>query len=84
MTTGQAFVKRTIDIVGSTLGLIILSPVFLITAICIKLEDGGSVFFMQDRCTYDGKVFRIHKFRSMKEDAEKMASRIQRLLMTTE
>lgn len=71
MTTGQAFVKRTIDIVGSTLGLIILSPVFLITAICIKLEDGGSVFFMQDRCTYDGKVFRIHKFRSMKEDAEK-------------
>ena len=45
MTTGQAFVKRTIDIVGSTLGLIILSPVFLITAICIKLEDGGSVFF---------------------------------------
>ena len=73
MTTGQAFVKRTIDIVGSTLGLIILSPVFLITAICIKLEDGGSVFFMQDRCTYDGKVFR-----------KKMASRIQRLLMTTE
>ena len=71
MTTGQAFVKRAIDIVGSTLGLIILSPVFLITAICIKLEDGGSVFFMQDRCTYDGKVFRIHKFRSMKEDAEK-------------
>ena len=76
MTTGQAFVKRTIDIVGSTLGLIILSPVFLITAICIKLEDGGSVFFMQDRCTYDGKVFRIHKFRSMKVDAEKDGSQL--------
>lgn len=71
MTTAQAFVKRAIDIVGSTLGLIVLSPVFLIVSILIKIEDGGKVFFMQDRCTYDGKVFRIHKFRSMKEDAEK-------------
>ena len=71
MTTAQAFVKRTIDIIGSTLGLIVLSPVFLIVSILIKIEDGGKVFFMQDRCTYDGKVFRIHKFRSMKEDAEK-------------
>lgn len=71
MTIGQAFIKRTIDIIGSTLGLIILSPVFLIVSILIKLEDGGKVFFMQDRCTYGGKVFRIHKFRSMKEDAEK-------------
>lgn len=71
MTTAQAFVKRMIDIIGSTLGLIVLSPVFLIVSILIKIEDGGKVFFMQDRCTYDGKVFRIHKFRSMKEDAEK-------------
>lgn len=71
MTTVQAFAKRTIDIIGSTLGLIILSPIFLIVSILIKIEDGGKVFFMQDRCTYDGKVFRIHKFRSMKEDAEK-------------
>ena len=71
MTTAQSFVKRAIDIIGSTLGLIVLSPVFLIVSILIKIEDGGKVFFMQDRCTYDGKVFRIHKFRSMKEDAEK-------------
>lgn len=71
MTTAQAFAKRTIDIIGSTLGLIILSPIFLIVSILIKVEDGGKVFFMQDRCTYDGKVFRIHKFRSMREDAEK-------------
>lgn len=71
MTTAQAFSKRIIDIIGSTLGLIILSPIFLIVSILIKIEDGGNVFFMQDRCTYDGKVFRIHKFRSMKEDAEK-------------
>ena len=71
MTTAQAFVKRAIDIIGSTLGLIVLSPIFLIVSILIKIEDGGKVFFMQDRCTYDGKVFRIHKFRSMKEDAEK-------------
>ena len=71
MTTAQSFVKRAIDIIGSTLGLIVLSPIFLIVSILIKIEDGGKVFFMQDRCTYDGKVFRIHKFRSMKEDAEK-------------
>lgn len=71
MTTAQAFAKRIIDIIGSTLGLIILSPIFLIVSILIKIEDGGKVFFMQDRCTYDGKVFRIHKFRSMREDAEK-------------
>lgn len=71
MTTVQAFVKRAIDIICSSLGLIVLSPVFLIVSILIKIEDGGKVFFMQDRCTYDGKVFRIHKFRSMKEDAEK-------------
>ena len=71
MTTAQAFSKRIIDIIGSSLGLVILSPIFLIVSILIKIEDGGKVFFMQDRCTYDGKVFRIHKFRSMKEDAEK-------------
>ena len=71
MTTAQAFSKRIIDIIGSSLGLVILSPIFLIVSILIKIEDGGKVFFMQDRYTYDGKVFRIHKFRSMKEDAEK-------------
>lgn len=64
-------VKRIGDIVLSLIGLIVLSPVFLITAICIKLEDGGPVFYKQVRLTKAGKPFEIIKFRSMRTDAEK-------------
>lgn len=64
-------VKRMGDIVLSLVGLIVLSPVFLITAICIKAEDGGPVFYKQTRLTKDGKEFEILKFRSMRTDAEK-------------
>ena len=71
LTVEQAFVKRCIDIVLSGIALIILSPVFLITAAAIKLEDGGPVFFRQDRCTIHGRVFSILKFRSMIVGAEK-------------
>ena len=51
--------------------LVITSPIMLITGIAIKLYDGGPVFFRQKRCTIGGKVFEIHKFRSMIVDAEK-------------
>jgi exopolysaccharide biosynthesis polyprenyl glycosylphosphotransferase len=71
LTAEQASVKRCMDIVLSGLALIILSPVFLITALAIKLEDGGPVFFRQDRCTIYGRVFSILKFRSMIVGAEK-------------
>ena len=64
-------VKRIFDIVASFLAIIILSPVFLITAIAIKKHDGGPVFYRQNRLTKDGKVFRLIKFRSMRVDAEK-------------
>lgn len=64
-------VKRMGDIVLSLVGLIVLSPVFLITAICIKAEDGGPVFYKQTRLTKDAKEFEILKFRSMRTDAEK-------------
>lgn len=63
--------KRAADIVVSLLALIIMSPILLITAIAIKLEDHGPVFFKQKRCTKGGKVFEILKFRSMIVDAEK-------------
>lgn len=62
--------KRVFDIVMSTLALIVLSPVFLITAIAIKREDGGKVFFGQTRLTKNGKAFTMYKFRSMCPDAE--------------
>ena len=57
--------------VFSTLLLIILSPLMLITALIIKLSDGGSVFYKQIRLTKDGRLFYILKFRSMRMDAEK-------------
>lgn len=65
------FMKRAIDIVVSLIAAIILSPVFLITAIAIKATDYGPVFYKQVRLTKDGKEFKILKFRSMRVDAEK-------------
>ncbi|MBO5213879.1 MAG: sugar transferase [Clostridia bacterium] len=71
LTIEQRFFKRFMDIVVSLLLLILTSPFLLIAAVAIKLYDGGPVFFLQDRCTLNGKVFKIHKFRSMIVDAEK-------------
>ena len=53
------------------LATVILSPVFLVTAIAIKANDGGPVFYKQTRLTKDGKLFDVLKFRSMRVDAEK-------------
>ena len=67
----QRFLKRTMDILVSALMLLITSPIFLVASIAIKLYDGGPVFYRQARCTMNGKVFHIFKFRSMIVDAEK-------------
>ena len=64
------FFKRVMDIVLSILALIILSPLFLISAIAVKAYDGGPVFYKQRRLTKDGREFDIIKFRSMRVDAE--------------
>lgn len=71
LTFEQRFVKRALDIVVSLIMLIIFSPFMLVSALAIKLYDGGPVFFRQERSTINNKVFRIHKFRSMIVDAEK-------------
>lgn len=63
--------KRALDIVFSLCILVLLSPVLLLIALLIKIEDGGPVFFKQARCTKDARVFDILKFRSMVVDAEK-------------
>lgn len=68
---GQRFLKRFFDLLFSILGFIVFSPIFIIVAVAIKVEDGGPVFFIQDRVTIGGKVFGIIKFRSMIVDAEK-------------
>ncbi|SCY46348.1 exopolysaccharide biosynthesis polyprenyl glycosylphosphotransferase [Lachnospiraceae bacterium XPB1003] len=71
MTLGNRIAKRTIDLALSFLALVVLSPVFIITALAVKLCDGGPVFFRQKRVTMDGREFDILKFRSMIVDAEK-------------
>lgn len=63
-------VKRCIDFVGSLIGIIVLSPVFLVIAIMIKTSSKGPVFFKQKRLGKDGKVFKIIKFRTMIVNAE--------------
>lgn len=64
-------VKRTFDTICSALALVILSPLFLIVAILIKLEDrGGPVFYSQTRIGRNGKKFKMYKFRSMVTDAD--------------
>lgn len=62
----ERFVKRFADIILSLLGLIILSPVFLILSLAIVIDDPGPVFFAQKRIGLDKKYFKLHKFRSMK------------------
>lgn len=63
--------KRLMDIVLSTVAIIVLSPIMLVVAIAIKAYDGGPVIYSQVRLTKDAKPFRIYKFRSMRTDAEK-------------
>ena len=63
--------KRLFDLCGSLVLTVLLSPVMLVIAILIKAEDGGPVFFRQERVTTYGRVFRIFKFRTMIVDADK-------------
>lgn len=72
--TVSLIMKRIFDIVMSLLLLMILSPVFLVVSIWIKLDSKGPVFFRQVRVTTYGKQFRIFKFRTMCENAEKKGS----------
>lgn len=69
--TNYNFIKRSLDIVLSILGIIITSPLCLVIYFLIKREDGGPVIFRQERIGYGGKPFTIYKFRSMVIEAEK-------------
>lgn len=63
--------KRVFDIFASAVMLVILSPIFLILAIAIKIDSPGPVFYRQERVTQYGERFRIHKFRTMVQNADK-------------
>lgn len=74
--------KRVFDLLGALLGLLILSPLLIVLAIIIKLEDwNGSIFFSQQRVGLNGKTFQMYKFRSMVVDAE---SQLNSLLIHNE
>ena len=66
------FLKRAMDIAGALVALVLLSPLFLITAIAIKLDSPGPLFFSQKRVGTGGREFDFYKFRSMRTDAEKI------------
>lgn len=76
LTPAERVAKRAMDIIFSAIVLLILSPVMLLIAAAIKLEDGGPVFFRQKRLTRNGREFDILKFRSMVVDAEKFAGAV--------
>lgn len=69
-TRWQRQAKRAVDIVGSVLAIALLSPVFVATAIAVRLTSRGPIFFVQDRCGLGGRLFRFYKFRTMVVDAE--------------
>ena len=70
LTMEQRIIKRCMDIGLSLLMGIVTSPIWIISSIAIKLYDGGSIFFKQDRATIHGNVFQVYKFRTMSENVE--------------
>lgn len=73
---GSLVIKRLFDIVVSAVMLILVSPVLLILAVWIKVDSQGPVFFRQERITQYGRVFRIFKFRTMVNNADKIGSQV--------
>jgi len=76
---GQLFMKRVIDVVLSSILLMVLSPLFLVIAAWIKATSKGPVFFTQERVGLNKRTFRMYKFRSMLDEAEKMRESIEHL-----
>lgn len=79
---GQAFrrglfLKRPFDVLLSGTGILLSSPLWLVIAALIKLEDGGSIFYRQERVGRRGRIFNVLKFRSMVPDAEKLHGAVQ-------
>lgn len=70
MDEWQYSLKRIFDVVASLLAMVVLSPVYLVTAIIVKCTSPGPVFYAQERIGYHGKPFKMHKFRSMYMNAE--------------
>ncbi len=74
LTLGSRLLKRSMDLVGSFVGLLLSSPLVLLAAVAIKFEDGGPVFFIQERAGENGRPFRVIKLRTMAVGAENNVS----------
>ena len=70
LTIEQRFFKRIFDLLLSLIGVIVLLPLMIVTALLIRLTSTGKVIYVQERVTYKDKVFRMYKFRTMRENAE--------------
>ena len=73
-----SIVKRSLDIIASLVGLILLSPIILIVAILIKLESKGPIVFSQKRIGLNKREFKMYKFRSMVQNAEELKEKLQK------
>jgi exopolysaccharide biosynthesis polyprenyl glycosylphosphotransferase len=69
--------KRVVDIAGALIGLCLLSPVFLLVALAVKLSSKGPIFFAQDRFGYRRRIFRMYKFRSMVSNAQELMAKLE-------
>ncbi|QBP42018.1 sugar transferase [Paenisporosarcina antarctica] len=74
MRNFNLIIKKTIDFLGSFIGIIIISPILILIALAIKLTSKGPVFFKQERLGKEGKSFKILKFRTMVVNAEKLGT----------
>jgi exopolysaccharide biosynthesis polyprenyl glycosylphosphotransferase len=84
LSNSSRLLKRAFDVVGATVGLVLLSPLLLATALAIKLDSRGPVFFRQVRMGEDEQTFRIFKFRTMVADAEERKDDVAHLNMHRE
>lgn len=69
-------IKRLFDLLCSSIGLLLLSPIFILIALAIKMDSKGPVFYRQERVGRDGRIFKIHKFRSMQSQQPVNAAQV--------
>jgi exopolysaccharide biosynthesis polyprenyl glycosylphosphotransferase len=81
LSASSRFLKRSLDLVGAMVGLILLAPLFTITAVCIKLDTRGPVFFRQVRMGAGERIFSVLKFRTMVDNAEDRKHEVEHLNM---
>jgi exopolysaccharide biosynthesis polyprenyl glycosylphosphotransferase len=77
VSKGYLVAKRVFDIIASFIGIILLSPLFTITFLAIKIDSPGPIFFSQKRNGFKGKIFNMYKFRSMVVDAEQRLKELE-------